>query len=638
MKISLNSKILIPMMVVFTVIMSGIVGITYYLSSRSLEEHVKAELAGIAESKVQTIDTWIQGFQVLISTSATKNEYEMLLQEDTDQNRKRANAELAEQVKIASGLSYVSIVNVEGEVRSSSATDSIGKVKVGDREYFQRAMKGEVNVSEAYISRTNGKPAICVAAPIRNSGKVIGVLFAVADMDIFSEKFVDFTKVLRTGYVAISDSSGMVIAHKNRSLVMKLNFNEHDFGREILKNRHGLVIYTFNNQKQIAFQNQCKMKNWLVSVVAPYPEVVESASRMAFINFILFLAGSGLFFIFVFAIVRAISRSLRSVVKGLTESTEQLASASGQVASASQQLSEGSSEQAASLEVTSSSLEEMSAMTRQNAENASQANQLMSATKETVAQASQSMEMLTTSMGQISKASEETSKIIKTIDEIAFQTNLLALNAAVEAARAGEAGAGFAVVADEVRNLAMRAAEAARNTANLIEGTVKKIKEGSDLMERTDKEFQEVAQRVGKASELVGEISAASHEQSQGIEKVNKAVGEMDKVVKQNAANAEESASASEEMDAQAYQMKEYVGELKTQVDGSKGNGAVRSPASKDSKPAGNRTANKPPRIFTGHQNKGNGHAMIGNGKDLAQFKTGETRPEQLIPFDDSDF
>ena len=249
--------------------------------------------------------------------------------------------------------------------------------------------------------------------------------------------------------------------------------------------------------------------------------------------------------------------------------------AADQVSSSSQQLAEGASEQAASIEETSSSLEEMSSMTKQNADNARQADELMASTKESVSRSTQIIDQLSTSMGEISKASEETSKIIRTIDEIAFQTNLLALNAAVEAARAGEAGAGFAVVADEVRNLAMRAAEAAKNTASLIEGTVEKIKEGSELMEKTDVEFRQVALNVEQAGHLVGQISAASAEQSQGIEQINKAVSEMDKVVQQNAANAEESASASEEMNAQAAQMKDFVSALITVVEGNKGNGNV---------------------------------------------------------------
>src|SRR5512140_2025943 len=184
-------------------------------------------------------------------------------------------------------------------------------------------------------------------------------------------------------------------------------------------------------------------------------------------------------------------------------------------------------------------------MTKQNADNAGEANNLMIDAKDVVATANQSMGRLTESMGEITKASEETSKIIKTIDEIAFQTNLLALNAAVEAARAGEAGAGFAVVADEVRNLAMRAADAAKNTANLIEGTVKKVKDGSEVVERTNAEFSQVETSAGKMGELIGEITAASGEQAQGIEQISKAVSEMDKVVQVNAANAEESASAS---------------------------------------------------------------------------------------------
>ena len=154
------------------------------------------------------------------------------------------------------------------------------------------------------------------------------------------------------------------------------------------------------------------------------------------------------------------------------------------------------------------------------------------------------MKQMTSSMDDISSASAETSKIIKTIDEIAFQTNLLALNAAVEAARAGEAGMGFAVVADEVRNLAQRAAEAAGNTADLIEGTVKKVQVGSDLVTKTNEIFQEVTEGSAKMGELVAEIAAASQEQARGIEQVNIAVAQMDKVIQQNAAGAEELASA----------------------------------------------------------------------------------------------
>jgi methyl-accepting chemotaxis protein len=165
-------------------------------------------------------------------------------------------------------------------------------------------------------------------------------------------------------------------------------------------------------------------------------------------------------------------------------------------------------------------------------------------------------------MEDITKTSSETSKIVKTIDEIAFRTNLLALNAAVEAARAGEAGAGFAVVAGEVRNLAMKAAEAAQNTSELIETTVKKIGQGSGLVGETSEAFASVARGADEVGKLLSEIALASGQQSQGIEQVNKAVSEMDEIVQQNAASAEESASASQEMNGQAKQMKGIVSAL----------------------------------------------------------------------------
>jgi len=293
-----------------------------------------------------------------------------------------------------------------------------------------------------------------------------------------------------------------------------------------------------------------------------------TANSATIVTIILTLVGVALSLFLGIYLPLSISRALNRVIAGLTDGAGQVSSAAGQVSASSQALAEGTAEQAASLEETSSSIEEMSSMTKHNADSANQAKAMTVEATMVVGKVNEQMIDMAAAVAEITRSSEETGKIIKTIDEIAFQTNLLALNAAVEAARAGEAGAGFAVVADEVRNLAMRASEAAKNTNNLIDNTIKAVRKGNELTTATQEAFRENADISRKIGQLVEEIAAASEEQSRGISQVNLAVSEMDKVTQSTAANAEESSAAAEELNAQAEQMKVLVGDLVAVVGG----------------------------------------------------------------------
>ena len=270
----------------------------------------------------------------------------------------------------------------------------------------------------------------------------------------------------------------------------------------------------------------------------------------------------------IFFAVRSIVRSITSIIHDLEAGAEQVFSAADQVSSWSQQMAEGASQQAGSVEEVSSSVSEMAAMSRQNADNAMEANSL-AATASSGAEASNvAMQRMSDAIKVIKQSSDETAKIIKTIDEIAFQTNLLALNAAVEAARAGEAGKGFAVVAEEVRNLAQRSAEAARNTSSLIEGSQKNSDHGVKVAKEVGGSLGNIIDAVRKVTGLINHISVASGEQAKGAEQINQSMSEMDNSAQQNAANAEQSAAIAEELNAQAVELKRALKDLQSVVVG----------------------------------------------------------------------
>ncbi len=261
-----------------------------------------------------------------------------------------------------------------------------------------------------------------------------------------------------------------------------------------------------------------------------------------------------------------IKNSLNDAVENLDKAMLDVARGASQVASASEQIddsslstAQGATEQASSLEEIASSLQEMLSMIKQNSSNAQVANNLTHSAKTSTEKGMKSMEQLSEAIGKIKTSSDESSKVVKTIDELAFQTNLLALNAAVEAARAGEAGKGFAVVAEEVRNLAQRSAESARETSQLIEDSIRNTSEGVSLNEQVLENLKEITEKVVKFSEIMAEIAAASEQQNEGLEQINNAVEQMNGITQQNAANAEESASSAKELSQQAKQMSDLV-------------------------------------------------------------------------------
>jgi len=551
---------LIPMIVMGSVF--------YYKSTTTLINNANLEITNLSAKAIELLDFQLAIYRlqmdnIVLPCSQVLDMIQFKM-DVTGGNTDITLKYFREYMKANPAYKRIRIIDEKGDETITTGEESADKKNNASAyPWFKKAFASkEILFSDVHTPKEMNEPVIIMTKTMYSQE---GKPYAVVAADISSESAmarIANTKIGKEGFAYIINREGQVIAYPDKTKVLQVNLSTYDFGKEILRKKRGTIEYPWDGRNYLASFQEYPSLTWIIISAANKEEILESVNVMK-ILFIILVGAMAIFslvtgVIFTVRLIKPINR----IVAGLSDGSDQVASASTQVSESSQHLAEGASEQAASLEETSSSLEEMSSMTKQNADNANQAKAMMNEAKTVVEKANVQMAQLTEAIGQITRSSEETGKIIKTIDEIAFQTNLLALNAAVEAARAGEAGAGFAVVADEVRNLALRSAEAARNTSDLIEKTIKAVRNGNEMTVSTQEAFRANAELSGKISQLVDEIATASEEQAHGIAQVNIAVGEMDKVTQQTAATAEESASAAEEMNAQAQQMRGYVEEL----------------------------------------------------------------------------
>jgi methyl-accepting chemotaxis protein len=566
MQLGLKGKILIPTLGFLCLSIVTCSVVSYYATSSTMVNEAMTAIQERAADTVDLIQTWENEFEDLsnqkIFQAAAANT------PAGRSVRQPAGDELERIRSLFPALVAVAVVDSTGMPVVASPPDP-ATANLASRPYFQAALKGQTTVSPAERKQAGAPPTVTIAVPIQSGSTVVGVMLGEFNLDDYTDKYIRPIRVYSTGYVYLFEPGGRIIAHPKKSLVLDLNLTQFDWGRQMLASTGGRVQYVYDGVAKVVAYQKDPVTGWYVAVTAPMSEIRAVPRKIGWISLAIGSAALVLSTLVIVFILQLAMRPVHGMVETLDFNASQTSAIASQVASASHDLAEGAGQQAAALEQTGASLKEMASRTRNNAEYAEHAKNLANQTRQTADAGVRDMAEMSRAMAAIKAASDNIAKIIKTIDEIAFQTNILALNAAVEAARAGEAGMGFAVVADEVRNLAQRSAQAARETAGLIEDSIAKSGHGVHISAKVGESLQEILARAREMDEVVVQIAGASKEQSEGIAQVNAAVGQMDSITQSTAATAEETSSAAEEMHAQAEDLRQAVTALLKLVDGS---------------------------------------------------------------------
>lgn len=568
-KLNFRNKLLLATLPVTAIALIITSFLTYEIARESIIAQTELNLAQRVNNDKQLLDTWIHDVreQILFFNSNPVIKSAVLGEgiDSAAKYLKNINVKLTiyESIFVADNSGKIIFDSVDGKSVGLSIRDN-----PGFRENYFGTLKGNVFVGKIHASSVSGHPVFLITAPIFIDGKITGIAGTIVKFNHYSKENITDMPVGKYGYAFVSNETGIAIAHPNSKHILNLDFKTLSFGKQMLEQKTGSLRYNFEGKDSLASLAYMEEEGLILAAKLELEEVLAPIKKIRYVALCVGVTSFMVLLIVIVFFTGKLVTVLRGIIANLSSGAEQIGSASKQTAQSSQQMAQGANEQASSLEETSSSLEEMSAMINQNAENSKQANSLAVMAREAAVKGNNKMTEMVDAINKIKDSSDETSKIIKTIDEIAFQTNLLALNAAVEAARAGEAGKGFAVVAEEVRNLAQRSAEAARNTSTLIETSKQNAENGVQVTGNVRDSLNEIFEGVDKVSHLVEEVSVASEEQAKGIDQVNTAVAEMNKLTQSNAAHSEETASASEELSAQANELNHMVDVLVEVVEG----------------------------------------------------------------------
>jgi methyl-accepting chemotaxis protein len=449
-----------------------------------------------------------------------------------------------------------------------------------DGDYYQIALRtGREVILEPYEYVAGSRKILMtsIVIPVRIDGRVVGVTGVDIDLVQLAGGQAE-RKIMGAGYASTVSNKGVIVSHPSRERIGQASTVGDPWMQEYLANVSAGKEFQTRNFSDTLRDQVFRIAQpihlgetgtpWSVIVHLPEGQVLATARSLKWTAVFSGLGTLGAVLVVVFFVARSIANPVRKLALDLQSGATFTTESASQIASSSETLAAAANQQAASLEETSASLEELSSTTKRNAEIAANSKQLSDATREAAETGSERMRGMVEAMSQIKTSSDSVSRIVKTIDEIAFQTNILALNAAVEAARAGEAGAGFAVVADEVRSLAQRAALAAKETSDQISAAISRADHGVQICGQVSSSFEDILKRSRELNTLVAEIATASEQQTSGIVQINQAVAQMDSVTQTNAAQSEESAAAAQSLNSQARDLQNIANELTRLVEG----------------------------------------------------------------------